>query len=137
MGCGPPTAYCASMRQSSHMRIRSIWPCVVYMEWPLSRSTTASIVFLVPKGLPQEMHSNGSSSLSTISEKAARVKSKRGSSEITFSGQVSRHRPHWTHAASWKRSCGRSGLSRIAAVGQALTQARHSVQPAMSTLMRP
>ena len=56
---------------------------------------------------------------------------------ITFSGHVTLHNPHWTHASSTKRSIGQSGLSSSAPVGQALTQDRHSVQPSVSTSSVP
>ena len=55
---------------------------------------------------------------------------------MTFSGQVAWHSPHCTQASSAKRSSGRSGSSVSAPVGQADTQARHSVQPATFTSHR-
>ncbi len=96
-----------------------------------------SIVDRVPKGLPQRMHSNGSSSFSTSARTASSRKLRRGFSVMTFSGQVLRQSPHWMQASSWKRSCGLSGLSCIAPVGHAPTQARQSVQPAASTTTAP
>src|SRR3546814_1760023 len=82
------------------------------------------------------MHSKGSSSLSVTALIAVLVKWRRGSSAITFSGQVARQRPHCTQASSRKPSHGRFSSSSSAPVGQAETQARQRVQPAVSTAMR-
>jgi hypothetical protein len=70
-----------------------------------------SIELFVPKGLPQRMHSKGSSCLMRIAWRAASVKLRRGSRAMTFYGQVFMQSPHCTQASSWKRSSGRSGLS--------------------------
>src|ERR1700748_840136 len=91
------------------------------------------MVLLTPNGLLQRMQRNGSSSLSTRVVAVAARKSSFGRNAITFSGQVALQSPHCTQASSAKRSIGRSGLSLSAPVGQADTQARHSVQP--STLI--
>ena len=88
------------------------------------------MVLLTPNGLPQRMQQNGSSSLRTRGEAVAARKSSCGLSVMTFSGHVALHSPHCTQASSAKRSIGRSGSSVSAPVGQAETQARHSVQPA-------
>src|SRR3546814_1837389 len=96
-----------------------------------------SIDVRTPKGLPQRMHSKGSSSLSVTALIAVLVKLRRGSSAITFSGQVARQRPHCTQASSRKPSHDRFSSSSSAPVGQAETQARQRVQPAVSTAMRP
>src|SRR3546814_4745778 len=86
-----------------------------------------------PKGGPQRMHSKGSSSFKVTALIAALVKLMRGSSEMTCSGQVTRQRPHCTQASSLKPSHGRFPSSSSAPVGQAETQARQRVQPAVST----
>jgi len=95
------------------------------------------MVDLAANGLPQTMHSNGSSSFRTISRRDSSVKLKRGSRVMTDSGQVFRHRPHWTQACSVKRSIGASGLSVSAPVGQAPTQDMQSVQPSASICTAP
>src|SRR5207244_2912370 len=79
----------------------------------------------------------GGSSFSTIGPSAAGAKLSRGTRLMTFSGQVALQSPHCTQAVSLKRSCGVSGLSASAPVGQAPTQARHKVQPAASISMAP
>ena len=96
-----------------------------------------SIVLCTPKGLPQRMQWNGSCWFLVTGLRAASVKLSRGTSAITDSGQVVRHRPHCTQASSLKPSQGRSGLSSRAPVGQAPTQARQSVQPLASTSTAP
>ena len=92
---------------------------------------------LVPKGLPQAMQWKGSSSFSTRSGAFHALKSRRGSSVMTFSGQVDWQSPHCTHRLSVKRSIARSGLSDSAPVGQAVTQAWHSVQPSTFSFTPP
>ena len=56
---------------------------------------------------------------------------------MTFSGQVASQSPHCTQRLSVKRSMARSGLSDSAPVGQAVTQAWHSVQPSTSSFTVP
>ncbi len=104
---------------------------------PSRLATTRSTELLTPNGVPQRMHWNGSSSLMTRLDAVAARKSICGFRPITFSGQVAWHRPHCTQASSAKRSIGRSGSSLNAPVGQAETQARHSVQPSTFTSTVP
>src|SRR5260370_1216809 len=126
------------MRQSSHIWMRrtarSFWNMLCFIA---RRSSTRSTELLVPNGLPQLMQAKGGSSLSTTALAAAGAKLNRGTRVMTFSGQVALHSPHWTQASSWKRSCGSSGLSWSAPVGQAPTQARQKVQPARSSATAP
>ena len=91
----------------------------------------------MPNALPQRTQCAGSSSLIVTVPLLCAAKSMRGTSSMTFSGQVLLQRPHWMHALSSKRSIGLSGLSLSAPVGQAETQARHSVQPATFTSSVP
>ena len=102
-----------------------------------SFASTRSIELLVPKGLPQAMQLNGSSSFSTRCGVFQAWKSRRGSMLMTFSGQVDSQSPHCTQRLSVKRSIARSGLSDSAPVGQAVTQAWHSVQPSTSSFTVP
>ncbi len=104
---------------------------------PSSLATTRSTELFTPKGLPQRMHSAGSSCLMTRLMAVAARKSICGFRLITFSGHVALHSPHWTQASSAKRSVGRSGSSESAPVGQADTQERHSVQPSTFTSTVP
>src|SRR5581483_6691678 len=104
---------------------------------PASFLLTASMVLLTPNGLPQRMQANGSSSLRTRAGALTAAKSICGLSVMTLSGQVALHSPHCTQASSRKRRSGRSVSSPSAPVGQAATQARQSVQPALSTSMAP
>ena len=104
---------------------------------PLRRASTRSTVDLVPNGLPQLTQWKGSSRLDDLGRHGGGGEIVARLERITFSGQVATQIPHCTQALSVKESCGRSGLSESAAVGQAPTQARQSVQPAMSTWMRP
>src|SRR3546814_4823199 len=83
------------MRQSSHILMRSICPLSRNIEClPASWSAMRSMDLRTPKGLPQRMHSKGSSSFKVTALIAALVKLMRGSSEMTCSGQVTRQRPH-------------------------------------------
>src|SRR3546814_5507875 len=86
-----------------------------------------------PKGLPQRMHSKGSSSFKVTALIAALVKLMRGSSEMTCSGQVTRQRPHCTQASSLKPSHGRFSSSSSAPVGQARSE-EHTSE--LQSLMR-
>src|SRR4030081_3549875 len=94
-----------------------------------SLAVRRSIVLFTPKGLPQRMQQNGSSSLSTRAAAASGRKSSWGLRVITFSGQVALHSPHCTQASSVNRSIGRSGSSPSALVGQADTQERSTGDP--------
>src|SRR5258707_2004488 len=102
-----------------------------------SFASTRLIELLVPNGLPQAMQLNGSSSFSTCSGAFHALKSSRGSSVMTCSGQVDWQSPHCTQRLSVKRNIARSGLSDSAAVGQAVTQAWQSVQPSTSSFTPP
>jgi hypothetical protein len=104
---------------------------------PSSFAAIFSMVDLVPKGVPQEMQWKGSSAFTVIGGALKAGKFRRGSSVITFSGQVAAHRPHCTQASSRNFKVGRSGSSVSALVGQAETQERQSVQPATSTTTAP
>src|SRR3979490_1439195 len=131
--CGSkPSFTTGSTRQSPHIlttsRRLALAPWNIQCFSP-SLASTRSIELLVPNGLPQAMQLKGSSSFSTVSGEFHALKSSRGSSVITFSGQVDSQSPHCTHRLSVKRSIARSGLSDSAAVGQAVTQAWHSGQP--------
>src|SRR5258708_18812230 len=130
----------ASTRQSAHILMTSIR--LALSPWNIqclspSLASTRSIELLVPEGLPQAMQRNGSSSFSTASGAFHALKSSRGSSVMTFSGQVASQSPHCTHRLSVNRSIARSGLSESAPVGQAVTQAWQSVQPSTLRLTPP
>src|SRR5438874_12555366 len=139
--CGSkPSFTTASTRQSAHILMTStrlaLAPWNIQCLSP-SLASTRWIELLVPNGLPQAMQLNGSSSFSTRGGAFQALKSRRGSSVMTFSGQVDSQSPHWTHRLSVKRSIARSGLSDRAPVGQAVTQAWQSVQPSTFSFTPP
>src|SRR5882724_3875399 len=139
--CGSKLSFTtASTRQSAHILMTSrrlaLAPWNIQCFSP-SFASTRSIELLVPNGLPQAMQLNGSSSFSTRSGAFQAWKSRRGSMVMTFSGQVASQSPHCTQRLSVKRSIARSGLSDSAPVGQAVTQAWHSVQPSTSSFTVP
>src|SRR5262245_10409754 len=117
-------------RQSSHIRMTSsLFGESLYIQClPSSFATTHSTVLFTPNGLPQRMHSAGSSCFTMRLVAVAARKSICGLRVMTFSGHVALHRPHCTQASSAKRSIGRSGSSDSAPVGQDDTQERHRVQ---------
>src|SRR4029078_3672129 len=86
---------------------------------PSSLATTRSTELFTPKGLPQRMHSAGSSCLMTRLMAVAARQLLCGLMVLTFSGHVALQSPHCTQASSAKRSVGRSGSSESAPVGQA------------------
>jgi len=73
-----------------------------------SLAVKRSIVLFTPKGLPQRMQQNGSSSLSTRAAAASGVKSSWGLRVMTFSGQVDLHSPKIGVPVQWWRSVGHS-----------------------------
>ena len=83
------------------------------------------------------MHLKIAASFTTRGACASGPSVSRGASVIACSGQVSRHRPHWTHLLSMKRSSSTSCPSCSAPTGHDPTQARHMVQVSALTAMVP
>ena len=83
------------IRQSAHMRMRSIIDDSANIQClPASFAITRSTEVFVPNGLPQRMHSAGSSVLRRTGLRRWSPKASRGSSPIAASGQVVAHNPH-------------------------------------------
>src|SRR5262249_21335658 len=122
-------------RQFSHIRMTSsrFFESLYIQCLPSSLATTLSTELLTPNGLPQRMHSAGSSCLMMRLIAVAARKSICGFRVMTFSGHVALQSPHCTHASSANRNMGRSGSSESAPVGHADTHDRHSVQPSTLT----
>ena len=92
---GASASNCTTTRQSSHMRTRSSAASLPANIGSLASClSTRSTVETTPKGLPQRMQANGSSSYRMTRSRAAAVNSRRGFSDTTSSGQVVRHSPH-------------------------------------------
>ena len=126
------------MRQLSHIWIILAASGFLNIAWfPANFSEIFSTVDLTPKRLPHSMQAKGSSSFKTDWVNAASVRSNCGCKVIAFSGHTLAQSPHCRHASSWNRSCGRSTLSPKAPDGQSDTQAKHSVQAAVSTMTAP
>src|SRR3954454_18061537 len=126
-------------RQSPHILIASsLREEPAYIQClPSSFEMMRSMLLLTPNGLLQRIQQDGSSSLRIWDGVLAVSKLMRGTSLMTCSGQVAWHKPHCTQASSTNRNTGLSGSSRKALVGQAETQDRQRVQPAVSISTAP